>query len=85
MPIITTGGVAQDALPANTNRQGFDLQNLSAGDLWWRDDGADATAGEPSFRLPAGAHYMTPPGYRPTGRISIIGATANQAFAVRSR
>lgn len=85
MPTITTGGAAQDALPANSNRQGYDLQNVSAGDLWWRDDGTDATAGEPSFRLPAGAYYETPAGYRPKGRVSIIGATTGQAFSVRSR
>lgn len=85
MPTITTGGTAQDALAANPNRQGFDLQNLSADDLWWRDDGTVATAGEPSFRLPAGTLYETPRGYRPTGRVSIIGAITGQAFAVRSR
>lgn len=85
MPTITTGGTAQDALAANPNRQGFDLQNLSTGDLWWRDDGSHATTSEPSFRLPAGAFYETPLNYRPTGAISIIGATTGQAFAVRSR
>lgn len=83
MPTITTGGVAQNALEAAPDRKGFALQNLSAGDLWWSES-ATAVVGEPSFRLPAGAYYETPPGVHVLSKaVSIIGATTGQAFAVR--
>lgn len=84
MPTITSGGVAQNALAANPSRKGFDLQNLSSGDLWFSDT-TTAVAGEPSFLLPSGAFYETPPGYTPKGAVSVIGATTGQAFAVRER
>ncbi len=85
MATITAGGAAQDALPFSDLRLGWDLQNLSAGSLWYRNDGTVATIGEPSFELPPGAFYETPQGYRGTNRVSIIGATTGQAFAVRER
>jgi len=85
MPTITAGGTAQDALPFNDLRGGWDLQNLSAGSLWVRNDGTTAAVGEPSFELVPGALYETPPGYRGTNRVSVIGATTGQAFALRER
>jgi hypothetical protein len=87
MPTITTGGTAQTALaelmgtPAQVARTGFALQNLSPGDLWFREGGA-ATQGEPSLRLPPGAYFEAPRRPQPYGAVSIIGATAGQAFAV---
>ncbi len=85
MPTITTGGTAQDALPNDPNRQGYDIQNQSVGRLWFRDDGVTATMTDTSFALEPGQSYETPAGYRPKGRLSVIGATTGQAFVVRSR
>lgn len=85
MATITTGGTAQAALAANPNRTGYDIQNQSAGSLWVRDDGTAATADDNSMEIVAGALYETPIGFRPTGAVSIIGATTGQAFFVRSR
>lgn len=85
MPTIATGGTAQDAFPARPSRRGYRIQNLSAASLW-RRAGADATIGEPSFEIVAGA--MFEPAVHEVGsgnvqaRISIIGATLGQAFAV---
>ena len=82
MPTIAAGGTAQNALPQNANRHGFEIQNQSAGSVWFNEI-VTAVQGEPSWRIDAGETYRTPPGYRPTGRISIIGATTGQQFAIR--
>lgn len=82
MATITTGGAAQDALAESPVRTAYWLQNQSAGDLYWRDDGTDATATADCRRLAPGAYYETPAGYSNAGgRVSVIGATTGQAFA----
>jgi hypothetical protein len=79
---ITLGGTAQNAMAANTARQGFWVQNNSTGDLWINTL-ATAIVGQPSLRIPAGALYETPVGGVGTGAVSIIGATTAQAFSAR--
>lgn len=82
MATITTGGAAQDALAANLQRVGYEVQNQSGGSLWISDI-ATAVAAQPSWELVPGERYWTPDTYRPKGALSIIGATTGQAFAVR--
>ena len=79
---IAAGGAAQTLMAANLVRRGFELQNLSTGDLWISEFG-DAAASQPSKRIAAGALYETPAHACPTAAISIFGATTGQAFAAR--
>lgn len=79
---IAVGGTAQQLAPSNAGRNGFLIQNLSAGDLWFSTL-ATAVASQPSLKLPAGMTYETPLSGFGTGAISIIGATTGQAFAAR--
>ena len=78
---VTTGGVAQVAAPAWSQRRGFSLQNLSAGDLWLSAVGT-AVAGRPSLLIPAGALYESPTYGTPSSALSIFGATTGQAFSL---
>lgn len=78
---ITTGNTAQALAAANSRRNGFRIQNISAGDLWVNDIGGTAavdTSG--SMKIVANGFYVTPPGYDYTGAISIIGATTGQRY-----
>lgn len=77
---ITAGGVSQVLMVANGGRQGFWVQNQSAGDLWIDDTGS-AEASQPSLRIPSGALYENPVGLCPVTAIAIFGATTGQAFA----
>jgi hypothetical protein len=79
---ITTGNTAQNAAAANANRRGFALQNHSTGDLWFSTI-STAVISQPSFKLPPGAYYESPPFGGGVGAISIIGATTGQAFTGR--
>lgn len=86
MATISTGGTPQDALTESSIRQHYWLQNQSNGDLYWRDDGTDATATDACRRLPPGGYYETPEDYgNAGGRVSVIGATTGQAYAVGGR
>jgi hypothetical protein len=79
---ITSGGTAQNAAAANASRRGFQLQNNSTGDLWFSTI-ATAVQSQPSFKLPPGAYYESPPFGGGVGAISIVGATTGQAFTGR--
>lgn len=79
---ITSGGTAQTIAAANAVRNGFSIQNTSAGDLWFNTL-ATAVAASPSIRIPAGGLYESPVNQRPTGAISLIGATTGQTFSAR--
>lgn len=81
MATITTGGTAQAALAALSQRKGWCIQNQSAGDLYVRDDGTAATVADVCLKVPPGAYYETPPGYpHSDAAVSVIGATTGQAF-----
>lgn len=77
---VTSGGVAQTLMAANSQRHGCTIQNQSTGDLWIRADGTAAAATQPSVRLPAGAEYQCNPTGVQTTAHSIFGATTGQAF-----
>jgi len=79
---ITTGGTAQTVLAANATRKVIQLQNMSAGPLWYNFSGT-ATEGGGSFELVAGAYYENNPGIASNQALSIIGATTGQAFTLK--
>lgn len=75
---ITTGGTAQVFLPQNVLRQGFEIMNKSASDLYFSIGGtASLTVG---FKLVSGGSYSSPATRTSTKPISIWGATTSQAF-----
>ena len=79
---LTTANAAQDLMPANTARNGWTIQNQSNGALYIRSKGVAgtnlATLDQNSLIIPPGAAY-DPPKVSPHA-VSIIGATAGQAF-----
>lgn len=79
---VTTGGVAQVLMAANTARKGFWIQNNSAGDLWISDVGT-AAATQPSLKIQSGELYESLVNGVSTSAISIYGATTSQAFSAR--
>ena len=80
---ITTGGTAQQLMPANDARVGFWVQNLSSGDLWINELGGTAAASQPSIKIPSGSLYESQRGEPCPYAISIFGATTGQAFTAR--
>jgi len=81
---IAAGGTAQTLMAADATRNGFSLENVSAGDLWINDVGGTAAASQPSIKIVSGAFYETAPGQPCQSAISIYGATTAQAFTSRS-
>lgn len=61
---ITLGGTAQDLMPANTGRRGWEFQNQSPYDMRIRskgDAGTDVAGNDQySFLVPSGATYDPP-------------------------
>lgn len=80
---VTVGGTAQTAIPANTARKSFEIQNLSNADLYICIGGtASATNG---FLLASGAMYSEPSGYTSSVAISVFGATTGQRYTYIER
>ncbi len=80
---ITTGGVAQQLAPGNSARNGYWVQNNSAGDLWVNELGGTASASQPSIKIAAGQIYESQVRSPCPYAISIFGATTAQAFTAR--
>jgi len=76
---IATGGTAQTLAALNASRRYLLVQNQSTGNLYIRFTGT-AAADQTSLRIAAGDYWESPPHYCPTSAVSIIGATAGQAF-----
>jgi hypothetical protein len=76
---IATAATAQEA-STEKPRQAIEIQNQSAGDLWFRFDGTAAQ--NTGLFLGSGQAWQNPGGFAPSGPLSIWGATAGQAFAV---
>jgi hypothetical protein len=79
---ITTGGTAQQLFAGVVPVNGFQVGNTSTGMLYVSDVGTASNAGS-SMPIAAGAIYTTPDGYRPSGAVSIYGASAGQSYAAR--
>jgi hypothetical protein len=75
---ITTGGTAQNAIAANSNRKGWMIQNISDTDMYINEAGT-ATTGK--FLLKSGASAVSQGNAVTTGAISILCATTGKAFA----
>jgi hypothetical protein len=79
---LTAAATAQDLMPANTDRNGWLIQNQSAANLYVRSKGAAGTTiaamDSNSLIVPPGGYYE-PPKITPHA-LSIIGAAAGQAF-----
>ncbi len=79
---ITAGGTAQELMPANSNRKGWEIQNTSSGDLWFNETGVASVQSSPSFKIEAGGSALYDSAVT-TDAISIIGATTGQTFTAR--
>jgi hypothetical protein len=79
---ISAGGVAQYLFSSLTPVNGYLVQNNSAGLLYFSDTGAASNSGT-MIQLNPGVMWVTPPGYKPPGAVSIYGAQSGQAFAAR--
>lgn len=79
---ITTGGQAQPMFSGQAPINGYLIANNSAGTLYHSDVGT-ASAGGASLPIAPGATFMTPPGYKPNGAVSIFGAVISAQFAAR--
>lgn len=81
---ITLGGTAQQLMPARTRdqgtRKGWLIQNMSAGDLYVRFDGATAAAAVGSVLVPPAYQFTCPSWLLTNDAISIYGASTGQAF-----
>ena len=82
---ITTGGTAQNLFGGTTPANGFAIYNPDpSNDLWISDSTTAAANGTGSVRCASnGGGYETPPGYRPVGVVSIVGAVTGQKITAR--
>lgn len=78
---ITTGGQPQVLAPRNPNRRWIYIQNQSSADLWI-DFGVAAQTSQPSIKVAAGAEWRMER-FVAIDAVSIVGATAGQAFAAK--
>jgi hypothetical protein len=78
---IVSATVAQTLFAGVTPVNGFSLCNNCASALFISDGGTAAS--NVGFQLAAGATYMTPPGYKPAGPVSVYGGTTSGNFAAR--
>src|SRR5436190_6351134 len=80
---LATGGSSQTLFGGIVPANGFLVQNNSSAALWISDVGV-ASVGGASIQLAAnGGMFATPSGYKPTGAVSLFGATTGQGFAAR--
>ena len=82
---IATGGTAQTLFAGVIPTNGFAIYNPDiSNDLWISDSTTAAANGQGSIRVVAnGGGYETPPGYKPFGPVSIVGAVTAQKITAR--
>ena len=81
---ITLGGTAEPLMDENLGRSNLLIQNQDSTDPIWVDfDGVTAVESQPSIQIPAGVAYEREGVHIPTGAISIVGPTTNQAFTAK--
>lgn len=82
---ITTGSTAQNLFSGTVPVNGFAVYNPDAvNDLWLSDSTTAVANGQGSIRIAAnGGGYETPPGYKPIGAVSIVGASTGQKITAR--
>ena len=79
---VVAGGAAQTLFAGFVPLNGYLVANNSSAALYVSDVGP-ASAGGASIPIAAGAVFMTPPGYKPAGAVSLWGGATGQAFAAR--
>lgn len=79
---MTTGGTAQELMPANPARRYLLIQNIST-ENEWIDFGVRAVADKPSIRLSAGDSLVMESGFVSGESISIIAATTGSKFVAK--
>lgn len=81
---IAVGATAQDLFSAATPGNGYEIVNPHASEiLYFREASDAAVAGASSIPIAAGGSYVTPQGYKPTGRVSVIATTAGHGLVAR--
>jgi hypothetical protein len=79
---ITTASTSQTLAAANANRRYLYIQNNSTGALGVNFTAA-ATLAAGSIQLAAGASFVMESGFISTEEVTIIGATAAQAYTAK--
>lgn len=77
---ITSGGAAQQLAAINSTRKYLVIQNTSNADLWYSFTTTATVGGAGSYRLPAGATFISDIQFVSTQAVSIIGATTGQTW-----
>jgi hypothetical protein len=80
--VVATGGLAQLLFAGLTPVNGYLVQNNSAAALYVSDTATAVSTGS-SILLNPGVMWVTPPGYKPPGPVSLYGATSGAAYAAR--
>jgi hypothetical protein len=80
--MVQTGGSAQSLFGGIIPTNGWLIANNSSATLYVSDVGV-ATPGGASIPISAGSIFATPSGYRPSGAVSLYGATTGQVYAGR--
>lgn len=78
---IATASTAQDAVAVQTVGYKWILQNLCTEDLYFRNDGIDASAGAGSFKLASGDVAMESENV--LAKLSVFSATASAAYTCK--
>jgi hypothetical protein len=79
---VAVGGTAQYLFSGLTPVNGYLLRNNSAGPLYFSDTATAVNTGA-SITLNPSVMWVTPPGYKPPGAVSLLGATSGAAYAAR--
>jgi hypothetical protein len=79
---IAAGGTAQTLFSGAVPANGWAVYNPDpANDLWVSDTTTAAANGQGAIRVAAnGGGYESPPGRKPAGAVSIVGAVTGQKF-----
>lgn len=79
---ITTGGVSQQIMVANANREYLFVQNLSTENLFI-NFGAAASIGQPSMKIPPDGSFVMESKFVASDAVFIAGATTGSAFTAK--
>lgn len=80
---ITSGGVSQLALAANTSRKYLRVQNISATQDLWYNLGSDASQQQGSVKLGPGVADTYESFKVPTDAVHVIGPSTGQGFTLK--
>jgi hypothetical protein len=82
--VIAGAGNPQWVLSGVVPTNGFELTNNdTAQNLHFRENAPASVAFGPSTVIPPLGRYVSPPGYKPTGPVSVTGDATGQSFIAR--